>query len=31
MIAPLAGGRTNMTALDLGASRHPVKGRKAVL
>jgi hypothetical protein len=31
MIAPLAGGRTNMTALDLGASRNPVKGLKAVL
>ena len=31
MIAPLAGGRTNMTPLDLGASRNPVKGLKAVL
>jgi hypothetical protein len=31
MIAPLAGGRTNMTALDLGACRNPVKGLKAVL
>jgi diacylglycerol kinase (ATP) len=31
MIAPLRGGRTNMTALDLGAHRNPVKGLKAVL
>jgi hypothetical protein len=31
MIAPLAGGRTNMTALDLGALRNPVKGLEAVL
>ena len=26
LIAPLRGGRTNMTALDLGAHRNPVKG-----
>ena len=26
MIAPLRGGRTNMSALDLGAQRDPVKG-----
>jgi len=31
MVAPLRGGRTNMTALDLGASRDPVKGLAAVL
>ncbi len=31
MIAPLTGGSANMTALDLGASRNPVKGLKAVL
>ena len=31
MIAPLRGGRTNMTALDLGATRNPVKGLKRVL
>ena len=26
MVAPLRGGRTNMSALDLGASRDPIKG-----
>jgi hypothetical protein len=26
LVAPLRGGRTNMTALDLGASRDPVRG-----
>jgi hypothetical protein len=31
MIAPLRGGRTNMTALDLGAQRDPVKGLASVL
>jgi hypothetical protein len=31
MIAPLRGGRTNMTALDLGAQRDPIKGLTAVL
>ncbi len=31
MIAPLRGGRTNMTSLDLGAHRDPVKGLRAVL
>jgi diacylglycerol kinase family enzyme len=31
LIAPLRGGRTNMTALDLGAHRNPVKGLAAVL
>jgi hypothetical protein len=31
MIAPLAGGRTNSTALDIGASRNPVSGLKRVL
>ncbi len=31
MIAPLRGGRTNMTALDLGAHRDPVRGLKGVL
>jgi hypothetical protein len=30
-IAPLRGGRTNMTALDLGANYNPVKGLRAVL
>lgn len=30
-VAPLRGGRTNMTALDLGASRDPVKGLTKVL
>ena len=31
LIAPLAGGSANMTALDLGASRNPANGLKAVL
>jgi len=31
MVAPLRGGRTNMTGLDLGASRDPVRGLEAVL
>lgn len=31
LIAPLRGGRTNMTALDLGAHRDPVKGLGGVL
>ena len=31
LVAPLRGGRTNMTALDLGAQRDPVKGLAAVL
>jgi hypothetical protein len=31
MIAPLRGGRTNMTALDLGARRNPVKGLRDLL
>jgi len=31
MIAPLRGGRTNMTALDLGARRSPVKGLRDLL
>ncbi len=31
MIAPIRGGRTNMTALDLGAHRDPVRGLKALL
>jgi diacylglycerol kinase family enzyme len=31
MIAPLRGGRTNMTALDLGAHRSPVKGLAGLL
>jgi diacylglycerol kinase (ATP) len=31
LLAPLRGGRTNMTALDLGAQRDPVKGLAAVL
>lgn len=31
MIAPLRGGRTNMSALDLGAHRDPVKGLEALL
>jgi hypothetical protein len=31
MIAPLAGGSANMTALDLGSSRNPVTGLKSVL
>jgi diacylglycerol kinase (ATP) len=31
IIAPLRGGRTNMTALDLGARRDPVKGLQRVI
>ena len=31
MIAPLRGGRTNMTALDMGAHRDPVKGLRGLL
>lgn len=31
MIAPLRGGRTNMTAMDLGAHRNPLAGLRAVL
>jgi diacylglycerol kinase family enzyme len=31
LIAPLRGGRTNMTALDLGAHRDPVKGLRGLL
>jgi hypothetical protein len=31
MIAPLRGGRTNMTALDMGAHRNPVKGLQGLL
>lgn len=31
IIAPLRGGRTNMTALDLGAHRDPVKGLQGLL
>jgi diacylglycerol kinase (ATP) len=31
MIAPLRGGRTNMSALDLGAHRNPVKGIAGVI
>jgi hypothetical protein len=31
MIAPLRGGRTNMTALDLGCSANPVKGLRGLL
>jgi hypothetical protein len=31
LIAPLRGGRTNMTALDLGAQRDPVRGLASVL
>jgi len=31
MLAPLRGGRTNMTALDLGARRNPVKGLRQLL
>lgn len=31
MIAPLRGGRTNMSALDLGAQRDPVKGLEALI
>jgi diacylglycerol kinase family enzyme len=31
LVAPLRGGRTNMTALDLGANSNPVEGLAAVL
>ncbi len=31
MVAPLRGGRTNMSALDLGAQRDPIKGLQALL
>ncbi len=31
LIAPLRGGRTNMSALDLGAHRDPVKGMAALI
>jgi diacylglycerol kinase family enzyme len=31
MVAPLRGGRTNMTAMDLGAHRNPVKGLRNLL
>jgi len=31
MVAPLRGGRTNMTAMDLGAHRNPVKGLRGLL
>jgi diacylglycerol kinase (ATP) len=31
MVAPLRGGRTNMTAMDVGAHRNPAKGLKALL
>jgi diacylglycerol kinase (ATP) len=31
MIAPLRGGRTNMSALDLGAHRNPAKGLRGLL
>jgi len=31
MVAPLRGGRTNMTALDIGAHRNPAKGLKRLL
>ena len=31
MVAPLRGGRTNMSALDIGAHRNPVKGLQALL
>jgi diacylglycerol kinase (ATP) len=31
MVAPLRGGRTNMTAKDLGAHRNPVKGLRGLL
>jgi hypothetical protein len=31
MIAPLRGGRTNMTALDVGARHNPVKGLRGLL
>ena len=31
MVAPLRGGRTNMTAMDIGAHRDPVKGLQGLL
>jgi diacylglycerol kinase family enzyme len=31
MIAPLRGGRTNMSALDLGAHRNPVRGLRDII
>ena len=31
MVAPLRGGRTNMSALDIGAHRNPVKGLRGLL
>jgi diacylglycerol kinase family enzyme len=31
MVAPLRGGRTNMTAMDIGAHRNPAKGLQALL
>jgi diacylglycerol kinase (ATP) len=31
MVAPLRGGRTNMTAMDIGAHRNPAKGLKRLL
>ncbi len=31
MIAPLCGGRTNMTAMDFGCSRNPLKGLAALV
>jgi len=31
LVAPLRGGRTNMTALDIGASRDPVRGMARVI
>ncbi len=31
LIAPLRGGRTNMTALDLGAQRDPIKGLASLI
>ncbi len=31
MVAPLRGGRTNMSALDLGAHRNPIKGLQGLL
>jgi len=31
LVAPLRGGRTNMTALDIGASRDPVRGMARLL
>ena len=31
MVAPLRGGRTNMTAMDLGAHRNPVRGLQQIL